>query len=105
MDYLNLILIQQWFQFQKIKKIFLLLLKLNEGDIYKVKEVKLAGDLDIEEFFVRSLINIPTNEIYMEGFFKFSEDRITNLLENFGYTNAEVSTSKRYQRRRKNCCS
>jgi len=30
----------------------------------------------------------------MEGYLKSTEDRITNLLENLGYTNVEVSTSK-----------
>ena len=35
----------QWFQFLKIKKIFLSPLKGNEGEVYKVSDVNLAGDL------------------------------------------------------------
>ena len=50
--------------------------------------------MEDKEVFVRSLIGIPVNEIYIEGLLKATEDRITNLLENLGYTNAEVSTSK-----------
>ena len=78
----------------KNKKDIFITIKVTEGDIYKVSEVKLAGDLDDKEIFIRSLINIPVNEIYIEGFLKNTEDRITNLLENLGFTNAEVSTSK-----------
>ncbi len=76
------------------KKDIYISILVNEGDVYKVNEVKLAGDLQDKELFVRSLINIPVNEIYIEGFLKSTEDRITNLLENLGYMNAEVSTSK-----------
>ena len=78
----------------KNKKDIFITIKVTEGDVYKVSEVKLAGDLDDKEIFVRSLISIPVNEIYIEGFLKSSEDRITNLLENLGFTNAEVSTAK-----------
>lgn len=78
----------------KNKKDIFITIKVTEGDIYKVSDVKLAGDLEDKELFVRSLINIPVNEIYIEGFLKATEDRITRLLENLGYTNAEVSTSK-----------
>ena len=78
----------------KNKKDIFITIKVTEGEVYKVSDVKLAGDLDDKEIFVRSLIRIPVNEIYIEGFLKSTEDRITNLLENLGYTNAEVSTSK-----------
>jgi len=78
----------------KDKKDLYLTIKVNEGDVYKVNEVKLAGDLEEKEIFVRSLISIPTNEIYIEGILKSTEDNITYLLENLGYTNAEVSTAK-----------
>ena len=78
----------------KNKKDIFITIKVTEGEVYKVSDVKLAGDLDDKEIFVRSLITIPVDEIYIEGFLKSTEDRITNLLENLGYTNAEVSTSK-----------
>ena len=78
----------------KNKKDIFITIKVIEGEVYKVSEVKLAGDLEDKEVFVRSLIGIPVNEIYIEGLLKATEDRITNLLENLGYTNAEVSTSK-----------
>ena len=49
------------------KKDIFITIKVNEGAVYKVSDVKLAGDLEDKEVFVRSLINIPLNEIYMEG--------------------------------------
>ncbi len=78
----------------KNKKDIFITIKVTEGEVYKVSEVKLAGNLEDKEIFVRSLINIPVDEIYIEGFLKATEDRITRLLENLGFTNAEVSTSK-----------
>ena len=78
----------------KNKEDLFITISIDEGDVYRVSDVKLAGDLDDKELFIRSLINIPVNEIYIEGFLKATEDRIVNLLENLGYTNAEVSTSK-----------
>ncbi len=78
----------------KDKKDIFITIIVNEGEVFKVSEVKLAGDLGENELFVRSLINIPVNEIYIDAFLKSTEDRITNLLENLGFMNAEVSTSK-----------
>ena len=92
--YLKFDIISTMVSISKNKKDIFLTIKVNEGEVYKVSEVKLAGDLEEKEVFVRSLITIPEDEIYIEAFLKLSEDRITNLLENLGYTNAEVSTAK-----------
>ena len=85
----------------KDKKDIFISIIIDEGQVYKVSEVKLAGDLGENEPFVRSLINIPVNEIYIDAFLKSTEDRITNLLENLGFMNAEVSTSKEINDERK----
>ena len=76
------------------KKDIFLTITIDEGDIYKVTDVRLAGDLDTDELIFERLINIPVNEVYMDSFVKFSEDNIKGLLEGIGYTNAEVSTSR-----------
>ncbi len=76
------------------KKDIFLTITVDEGDVYTVSDVRLAGDLDVDELILQSLINIPKNEVYMEAFVKFSEDRIKGLLEGIGYTNAEISTSR-----------
>ena len=92
--YLKFDIVSTMVSISKNKKDLYITIKINEGDIYKVSEVKLAGDLDEEEIFVRSLINIPIQQTYVEGLLKFTEDSISNFLENFGYTNVDVSTSK-----------
>ena len=78
----------------KNKKDIFLTITINEGEIYKVTDVRLAGDLDTDELIMEQLIVIPTEDIYRESYVKFSEDRIKGLLESIGYTNAEISTSK-----------
>ena len=92
--YLKFDIVSTMVSISKNKKDLFITIKINEGDVYKVSEVKLAGDLDEEEIFVRSLINIPIQQTYVEGLLKFTEDSISNFLENFGYTNVDVSTSK-----------
>lgn len=76
------------------KEDIFLTITIDEGDIYKVTDVKLAGDLDAGEEIISTLITIPTNEIYIDGLVKLSEDRIKSFLESLGYTNAEVASSK-----------
>ena len=76
------------------KEDIFLTITIDEGDIYKVTDVKLAGDLDTGEEIISTLITIPTNEIYIDGLVKLSEDRIKSFLESLGYTNAEVASSK-----------
>tara|TARA_B100000035_G_scaffold314535_1_gene331131 strand:- start:1051 stop:3372 length:2322 start_codon:yes stop_codon:yes gene_type:complete len=92
--YLKFDVVNTMVSISKDKKDIFISILIDEGEVYKVKEVKLAGDLEENEVFIRSLINIPVDEIYIEGFLKSTEDRITNLLENLGYMNAEVSTAK-----------
>ena len=92
--YLNFKVTNTMVSLSKSKEDLFITISIDEGDVYRVSDVKLAGDLEDKELFIRSLINIPVNEIYIEGFLKATEDRIVNLLENLGYMNAEVSTSK-----------
>ena len=94
MGYLNFDIVSTMVSISKNKEDIFLTIKIDEGEVYKVSDVKLAGDLDEEEVLIRSLIYIPVNEIYMEAFLKSTEDTITSFLENLGYTNAEVSTDK-----------
>ena len=94
MGYLNFDIVSTIVSISRNKEDIFLTIKIDEGEVYKVSDVKLAGDLDEEEVLIRSLIYIPVNEIYMEAFLKSTEDTITSFLENLGYTNAEVSTDK-----------
>ncbi len=94
LGYLKFDVVSTMVSISKDKKDIFLTITINEGKIYTVEDVRLAGDLDEDEIIIESLVAIPVNEIYMESFVKFSEDRIKSLLERLGYTNAEVSTSR-----------
>ena len=94
LGYLKFDVVSTMVSISKDKKDIFLTITINEGKVYTVEDVRLAGDLDEDEIIIESLVAIPVNEIYMESFVKFSEDRIKSLLERLGYTNAEVSTSR-----------
>ena len=85
----------------KNKKDIFLTITVDEGEIFKVSEVRLAGDLDTGEELLETLIIIPTNEIYIDSFVKISEDRIKTFLESLGYTTTEVNTAKEIDEKNK----
>lgn len=92
--YLKFEILSSMVTISKDKKNIYLTITINEGEVFNVSEVRLAGDLDIADELVSNLITIPINEIYIEAYVKFSEDRIKSFLESLGFTNAEVTTSK-----------
>ena len=92
--YLKFEILSSMVTISKNKKNIYLTITIDEGEVFNVSEVRLAGDLDIADELVISLISIPINQIYIEAYVKFSEDRIKSFLESLGFTNAEVSTSK-----------
>jgi len=62
-----------------------------EGDIYKINEVTLAGDLPVEEEIVKRLIFAQNDSIFSQELITFSEESINNLLNNEGFLFSEVS--------------
>ena len=62
-----------------------------EGDIYKINEITLAGDLPIDEEIVNSLIFAQNGSIFSQELITFSEESINNLLNNEGFLFSEVS--------------
>ncbi len=62
-----------------------------EGDIYKINEITLAGDLPIDEEIVNRLIFAQNGSIFSQELITFSEDSINNLLNNEGFLFSEVS--------------
>ncbi len=62
-----------------------------EGDIYKINEVTLAGDLPVEEEIVKRLIFAQNDSIFSQELITFSEENINNLLNNEGFLFSEVS--------------
>ena len=62
-----------------------------EGEIYKINEVSIAGDIPIDEQLLESLIFLENNSIFSQELITFSEDSINNLLNNEGFLFSEVS--------------
>ena len=62
-----------------------------EGDIYKINEITLAGDLPIDEEIVKKLIFARNESIFSQELITFSEENINNLLNNEGFLFSEVS--------------
>jgi outer membrane protein insertion porin family len=65
-------------------------INITEGDIYRVGEVELAGDLVIPEEEVRRLIVLEEGETFSQIQMTNSSELITQRLGNEGYTFAEV---------------
>lgn len=65
-------------------------LNINEGDVYTVDEVELAGDLKLPESLVRRMIFVQEGQTYSQAVVTASSDLITRRLGNEGYTFAEV---------------
>ena len=62
----------------------------NEGDIYTISKIELAGDLIIPEAQARMLVLLREGVIFSQALMIASSDYITRRLGNEGYTFAEV---------------
>ncbi|WP_414673870.1 outer membrane protein assembly factor BamA [Marinimicrobium sp. UBA4509] len=65
-------------------------LNVSEGEIYKVSEVELAGDLKLPEPLVRRVIMLREGDDFSQILMTNSSEYITQRLGNEGYTFAEV---------------
>lgn len=72
------------------KKGVFITLNLNEGEIYKVSKVDLAGDPIMDEAIVRRLFLVREGDTFSQGRMTNTSEYITTLLGNAGYTNASV---------------
>ena len=65
-------------------------ININEGDIFSVGEIKLAGELIISEEQVKNLILLQPEKTFSQILMTTSSEYITKRLGNEGYTFAEV---------------
>ena len=65
-------------------------INIDEGDIYTISEVELAGELVIPEDQIRALILMREGMTFSQGLMTSSNEFITRRLGNEGYTFAEV---------------
>ncbi|RRJ85102.1 outer membrane protein assembly factor BamA [Aestuariirhabdus litorea] len=62
----------------------------NEGELYRISDVKLAGDLIIPEEQMRSLLQVKAGQTFSHQVMTSTEELITRRLGNEGYTFANV---------------
>ncbi|MBK8286689.1 MAG: outer membrane protein assembly factor BamA [Ahniella sp.] len=62
-----------------------------EGDVYKLTDLKITGDLVLDEEALRSLVPAEPGETYSRAKIEAGADRISKVLSNIGYAFAEVS--------------
>lgn len=72
------------------KKSVYITLNINEGDVYKVKSIDLAGDLIVSEDRVRRLVLLREGDVFSQQRMTSTSELMTTLMGNAGYTNAEV---------------
>lgn len=63
----------------------------HEGEIYTVSDVRLTGDLVLEEELLRPMILVQPDTTYSRALVEASSNRITAVLGNIGYAFAEVT--------------
>lgn len=64
---------------------------IKEGEIYTVSDIKLTGDLVLDEADLRKLITINPGEVFSRRKVEQSSDAISAVLANIGYAFAEVN--------------
>src|SRR5690606_7007966 len=70
-------------------KIFITI-NVNEGDVYQVSDVDLAGDPAIDERVLRAMILMRKGQTFSQILMTTSEEYMTKRLGNEGYTFAKV---------------
>ncbi len=65
-------------------------LNVDEGSTYKVNEVKIVGDLPVDEELLNSLVLIRAGEIFNQYLITETEELFKDILGNEGYSFAEI---------------
>ena len=65
-------------------------LNVSEGETFKINEVKIVGDLPVDEEILKSLVLIQTGEKFNQFLITETEEIFKNILGNEGYSFAEV---------------
>ena len=73
------------------KKHVYITVNVNEGEKYKVREVKLSGDLKVPEDQIKALLLVKPGQVFSRKVMTSTSDLITRRLGNEGYTFANVN--------------
>lgn len=74
------------------KKQMFITINISEGDRYKIKEVRLAGNLTVAEEELFGLVTIKKDAVFSRKEITKSTERLTNRLGNDGYAFANVNS-------------
>ena len=66
-------------------------ININEGDLYTINEVDLAGDLVDAEALLRAAVFVRPGQIYSQGLVTGTEEIMVQFLGNLGYAFAEAT--------------
>jgi len=83
------------------KREIFLTLNVREGDIYKLTEVKLTGDLVLDEATLKPMVRAKAGETYSRKKLEQTSEGISKMLSNIGYAFAEVTPVPQIDRENK----
>jgi outer membrane protein insertion porin family len=72
------------------KKDIFVTINVHEGDVYKISEVKLVGDMVVPEAYLRNLVFAKPGSIFNQNILTQSADYMQFRLGEDGYANAEI---------------
>ncbi|MRX28322.1 outer membrane protein assembly factor BamA [Kangiella sp. HZ709] len=67
-------------------------LKVKEGELYYINEVKILGDFQIEKDVIEAMMPFKEGDKYSHAILKFYEEQVEEFLGFYGYTYPEVKT-------------
>ncbi len=72
------------------KKDMFVTINIDEGDLYTISEVKLVGEMVIDETFLRSMVLAQPGSVFNQNLLTQSSDLMSFRLGEDGYANAEI---------------
>lgn len=72
------------------KKSVYITLNIDEGDVYTINQIDIAGDPILPERTIRRIIRMKKGDTFSQARMTSTSEYIENLLGNAGYTNAQV---------------
>jgi len=88
--YLDFNIVSTQVSISRDKRSVFITLNLDEGEVYTVSDIEIAGDPILAEDTIRRLVLLKNGDIYSQAKLDGTSEYIKTLLGNAGYTNAEV---------------
>ena len=88
--YLQFVVVSTQVSISPNKESVYITININEGDIFKVSDIELSGELKIPEAQVRALVLLTEGSTFSQALMTTSKEFIARRLGNEGYTFAEI---------------